>query len=270
MNSFKKLFNSMLVLSLCAIGAIEATPKFKRIVQTIEIIPYTGINPLSVLDTNHQKVIDLGLYTPAQAAELDERSFQAFFNSYGIDFSVAAPASNGIRTVVLSTGALLWIPYILGENEEIILTQDTDHPSRTRGPQAGKWIDIQAGAIVVPAPGFTDYTVTSGTEAGAIIRPLSVWGDLDLNLLRKDRQSKWTTHANKFREILYNTGYQLGERTLNQWNQVQFIQSLQITDKCNGVGQGVSGTTIIRVPNNNGPHEDFLHTVDTWFWPKTS
>jgi hypothetical protein len=268
MSLYKKLFGSLLSLSLFTLTAVEATPQFERIIQTIEAIPYIGVDPYSVLDTNHQKVIDLGLYTAQQAAELDERSFEAFYNSYGIDFRLITPAPNGIRTAILSSGALIWVPYILGDNLEIVLTQDTKNPSRTEKKEAGKWVDIQAGAIVATA-GFTNYTVTSGTEAGAIIGPGSVWGDLDLNLVRKDRQDKWTTHSNKFREILYNTGYQLGERTQNQWGQTQYIQSLKIVDKKGKVGQGVSGTTIIRVPNTNGPHENFLHTVDTWWWPKT-
>lgn len=248
------LFATLSIAAICSSmlfgDQYDSGSPYKRIITTIHERADT---PQNFVDPNHQLMIATGLYNQADANLITAKAIAQFYATYGIDFGSAAPDANGIRTIA---GVGIMIPYIDGLEEDILLVTDSNHPERAA---SGEWFSLQVGQAVV----FTGSGAFSGgINAGATYNAGDNWVLVNYNLLKSD--SNWHKHQN--REEFEVCTYEIGERLLSQWSKPEILLSLNITDKHNHQGFGVSGSVDVKRPEGTGPF--FVTVTDTFFWHK--
>jgi hypothetical protein len=233
------------------------TPRYSRVVVLSQDYVWPG--PTIPLDPNHQAMIASGLYTPAEAEAMTEAAIGDLLTKYGVDFRLSNPnvelePATGVRTL---DGLAIFLPTVIGANEQFFLVEDTKYPERAR---THRWFEVEYGHIVL----FTSSgTFTSGTNAGATYEANDLFSYGEINLLKKgaDWQKKHNREVIKFRTS------NLTKQSTNQWGISQFNIVLDLLDEEGREGLYLAATAILKEPVVTGTNFLKERPVMTWTCP---
>ena len=117
---------------------------------------------------------------------MTEAAIGDLLTKYGVDFRLSNPnvelePATGVRTL---DGLAIFLPTVIGANEQFFLVEDTKYPERAR---THRWFEVEYGHIVL----FTSSgTFTSGTNAGATYEANDLFSYGEINLLKRRRLAK--------------------------------------------------------------------------------
>jgi hypothetical protein len=234
------------------------TPMYSRVVVLSQDYPWPG--PVVPLDPNHQGMLNLGVYTQADADAITADAIADVLAKYGVDFSdsnsnVLMDASTGIR---LLPGLAVFLPIIIGSNEEFFVVSDTKHPERDN---TRKWFSVEVGHIIL----FTGSgTFASGTNAGAQHQANDLFTFGEANYFKKG--ADWTNPAN--REVVKFRTSNLSKQSINQWGNPHYNIALDAFDEDGNRGLFLAATAVLKEPVVTGTNVLKERAVLTWIYPR--
>jgi hypothetical protein len=233
------------------------TPRYSRVIVLSQDYVWPG--PSIPLDPNHQAMLASGLYTQAEADAMTEEAIVDLLTKYGVDFRLSNPnveldPTTGVRTI---DGLAIFLPTVIGANEQFFLVADTKYPDRAR---THRWFDVEYGQIVL----FTSSGMfTSGTHAGATYEANDLFSYGDINLLKKG--ANWQKKQN--REVIKSRTSNLTKQSTNQWGFRQFNIALDLIDEDGHEGLYLAATAVLKEPVVTGTNFLKNRPVMTWTCP---
>ena len=234
------------------------TPVYSRVVVLSQDHPWPG--PVVPLDPNHQGMLGLGVYTQADADAITADAIADVLTKYGIDFSdfnphVVVDSSTGIR---LLPGLAVFLPTIIGSNEDFFVVSDTRHPERGH---THRWFSVEVGHIIL----FTaNGTFAFGTNAGAQHQANDLFTFGEANYLKQG--ADWTNPAN--REVVTFRTSNLSKQSVNQWGNPHYNIALDAFDEEGNQGLYLAATAVLKEPVVTGTSILKERAVLTWIYPQ--
>ena len=192
----------------------------RLIVQTTDKSDVTN-NPENIIDPNHAKMLDSGLYDAAEILQMQADSLAYFITHFGFDFSTGTLQLDGTTQLVIPGGIAVLIPYATGLDKVHKLAFDSKHPKRG---QSGKWyFEAYGNLVLILATG----TFASGTATGQTYSPNNILFYFDQNALKKHH-----------REIFQIRSFAPSQTMTNSFGKSEQHTKFHVIDKCENVGYG--------------------------------